>query len=313
MKKGKKDQTPLLTEKSPVLSDEMPSPEKDSAAPLQRKGSLRRLGFGKRLFRGKNKNKLSQDQEQAIPMTKSSYSLEDENSIPTESPTRVEESQHRNTIVEQTKTTTTPQSILRKPQTAAAAAETQLNSSSPLAGPGVVQAPQKEVEPKLTKAELKVKNLLGRPFGRENIDPTRQSVSTCRNLWPKEFLLAAKSLISLFAILLIFTTLQWLVQVATAEWETEEKLWKYRIVVQKKVGKKLQDYTNGLTFRSLSDFSWLEKALRTEFHGALLLPNLAISLGVPDMEHIQHEVDAKLLAEWLSDVLNAVRGRGKQD
>ena len=66
-----------------------------------------------------------------------------------------------------------------------------------------------------------------------------------------------------------------------------------------------------MTFRSLADFYWLEQALQAEFHGALLIPSLSISLGVPDIESCQHEVDARLLTNWLSDVLNGVRGQGE--
>ena len=70
------------------------------------------------------------------------------------------------------------------------------------------------------------------------------------------------------------------------------------------------DYTNGNTCRSLSDFCWLEKALLAEYNGGLLLPSLAISLGVPDLENTQHEVDSRLLSDWFSDVMNGVRGQG---
>ena len=48
-----------------------------------------------------------------------------------------------------------------------------------------------------------------------------------------------------------------------------------------------------------------------EYHGGLLLPSLAITLGVPDLENTQHEVDSQLLTNWLSDVMNGVRGQGK--
>jgi hypothetical protein len=73
----------------------------------------------------------------------------------------------------------------------------------------------------------------------------------------------------------------------------------------------IQDLTNGMTFRSLADFYWLEQALQAEFHGGLLIPPLSISLGVPDLENCQHEVDARLLTNWLGDVLNGVRGQGE--
>ena len=101
------------------------------------------------------------------------------------------------------------------------------------------------------------------------------------------------------------------VQIAPAGWEGEEAIWKYRINIQKRVksgrDEVIQDLTNGMTFRSLVDFYWLEHALQAEFHGALLIPSLSISLGVPDIESCQHEVDARPLTNSLSDVLNGVR------
>lgn len=103
--------------------------------------------------------------------------------------------------------------------------------------------------------------------------------------------------------------------VAPAEWDGEESVWKYRVTIQKRVlsddEEIIQDLTNGMTFRSLADFYWLEQALQAEFHGGLLLPPLSISLGVPDLESCQHEVDARLLTNWLSDVFNGVRGQGE--
>lgn len=108
---------------------------------------------------------------------------------------------------------------------------------------------------------------------------------------------------------------QWIVQIAPAEWEGDEAIWKYRINVQRRSRngqeETIQDLTNSTTFRSLADFYWLEQALQAEFHGALLIPSLSISLGVPDLENCQHEVDARLLTNWLSDVLNGVRGQGE--
>ena len=79
-------------------------------------------------------------------------------------------------------------------------------------------------------------------------------------------------------------------------------------MLQKK--ERLNELTNGYTSRSLADFAWLEESLMKEYHGGLLLPSLAISLGVPDLGNTQHEVDAQLLTDWLSDVLNGVRGQG---
>jgi hypothetical protein len=42
-----------------------------------------------------------------------------------------------------------------------------------------------------------------------------------------------------------------------------------------------------------------------------LLPSLSICLGVPDILSCQHEVDSRLLANWLGDILNGVRGQGE--
>jgi hypothetical protein len=95
--------------------------------------------------------------------------------------------------------------------------------------------------------------------------------------------------------------------------------------------------------RTLRDFMWLEEALRDEFHGSLLFPVLSLALtsgtdwttspdGIFDKESFERgewdpvtmsveilegairsrePVDTKLIADWLSDVLNAVRGKGE--
>lgn len=65
------------------------------------------------------------------------------------------------------------------------------------------------------------------------------------------------------------------------------------------------------TFRSLADFAWLEQALLQEYAGGLLLPSLSISLGVPDLDHAQHEVEPLLLQQWMSDILHGLRGQGE--
>lgn len=62
----------------------------------------------------------------------------------------------------------------------------------------------------------------------------------------------------------------------------------------------------------MADFAWLEQALQAEYHGGIVLPVLSIALGVPNLETTQHEVDAKLLTNWLADVLNGVRGQGAE-
>jgi len=93
--------------------------------------------------------------------------------------------------------------------------------------------------------------------------------------------------------------------------------------------------------RTLKDFLWLEQALREEYHGSLLFPMLSLAVtsgadwttaGTLDKEsfergewdpvtisseileeaiYAEDPVDTKLLADWLSDVLNAVRGKGE--
>src|SRR5690242_15603200 len=95
-----------------------------------------------------------------------------------------------------------------------------------------------------------------------------------------------------------FGTKQWVVQVSSADWEPEERIWKYRITIQKRENGELVEVTNGFTCRSLADFYWLEQALISEFLGGLLLPSLSITLGVPDIMTCQHEVDGRLLTNW---------------
>lgn len=114
-------------------------------------------------------------------------------------------------------------------------------------------------------------------------------------------------------LLLLYDSLsqKWMVHVARAEWEPEESLWKYRVTIQRREGNKMHDFANGFALRSLQDFRWLEQALTNEFLGGLLLPSLSIYLGVADIESCQHEVDSRLLANWLSDTLNGVRGQGE--
>ena len=88
-------------------------------------------------------------------------------------------------------------------------------------------------------------------------------------------------------------------------------MWKYRINIKRREGSKLQDFATCFTLRSLEDFAWLEQSLQTEFFGGLLLPNLSIYLGLPDISTCQHEVDSQLLSNWLSDTLNGIRGQGE--
>lgn len=127
-------------------------------------------------------------------------------------------------------------------------------------------------------AELDVKKILSRPFGREHILMTEQI---------------------------------WVVHVSRAEWDPEDSLWKYRVIIKRREGSKLQEYATCLTLRSLEDFAWLEQSLLTEFFGGLLLPSLSIYLGLPDIFNCQHEIDSQLLSNWLSDTLNGIRGQGE--
>lgn len=96
---------------------------------------------------------------------------------------------------------------------------------------------------------------------------------------------------------------------SSAEWDTDERHWKYRIQLVGNESGVLQ----ASTFRSLADFAWLEQALLQEYAGGMLLPTLSISLGVPDDldQYAQHEVEPKLLQQWLSDVLHGLRGQGE--
>jgi len=123
-----------------------------------------------------------------------------------------------------------------------------------------------------------VKKILSKPFGREHILTTDQT---------------------------------FVVQASRAEWDPDDSLRKYRINIKKREGSGLRDFATSFTLRSLEDFAWLERSLQTEFFGGLLLPNLSIYLGLPDILSCQHEIDSQLLANWLSDTLNGIRGQGE--
>lgn len=142
---------------------------------------------------------------------------------------------------------------------------------------------------------------------------------------------------------------QWQVQVSPAEWDSQERDWKYRIEVVHTTHKNDQiisspsqtaatavdaptptisnnnnistrssslhhhhhpPVTEAFTWRSLKSFVWLEGALNSEFQGGLVLPLLSITLGVPDLTQVTHEVDPILLQGWLSDIVNGIRGQG---
>ena len=131
---------------------------------------------------------------------------------------------------------------------------------------------------------------------------------------------------------------RWAVEVSPAEWDADEGKWKYRVLVQRRAlqgteekgGNKsstetvsrgndtkpsssggVKSFTAAFTWRSLPDFVWLEKALRAEFHGALLLPLLTVAIGTPNVDTIEYEVDPNALRDWLGDVMNGVRGQGE--
>lgn len=107
-----------------------------------------------------------------------------------------------------------------------------------------------------------------------------------------------------------------------AEWDGDENQWKYRVLVQRRDVRRgsgdqqldtVSSFTNAFTWRSIADFSWLENALKAEYHGALMLPLLSIAIGTSDLANTQYEVDASLLRYWLGDVFNGIRGQGMID
>jgi hypothetical protein len=125
---------------------------------------------------------------------------------------------------------------------------------------------------------------------------------------------------------------KWVVEVSSAEWDADEHRWKYRILVQRRqmslstaeqdskqkegaTTRTLQQphsMTAAFTWRSLADFAWLERALRQEFHGGLLLPVLSIALGRPaEANYDGIPVESERLRNWFSDTLNGVRGQGE--
>jgi len=136
----------------------------------------------------------------------------------------------------------------------------------------------KATENVLNGTKYDVKKILSKPFGREHVLTTEQT---------------------------------WVVHVSRAEWDADDSLWKYRINIKRREGSKLQDFATSLLLRSLEDFAWLEQSLLAEFFGGLLLPNLSIYLGLPNIFNCQHEVDSILLSNWLSDTLNGIRGQGE--
>eukprot|EP00934_Nitzschia_sp_Nitz4_P002412 Nitzschia sp. Nitz4//scaffold327_size20599//12971//16273//NITZ4_008636-RA/size20599-augustus-gene-0.5-mRNA-1//-1//CDS//3329547946//2407//frame0 len=123
-----------------------------------------------------------------------------------------------------------------------------------------------------------VPQVIQRPFGRQALNPSDQN---------------------------------WIVQVSPPEWDADQSSWKYQVQVQQRVQSAQEEILERHSvLRSLSDFDWLQQHLQAEFHGAMLIPDLAVALGIPHT-NCQHEVDPELLAFWLTDVLNGVRGQGE--
>lgn len=110
--------------------------------------------------------------------------------------------------------------------------------------------------------------------------------------------------------------LPWAVDVSPAEWDNSERRWRYRIQVTKRQPQQQKTPSTpsssvAVTWRSMESFVWLEQALNAEFQGGLVLPLLSIAVGMTDLDQATHEVDANLLRDWLSDVLNGIRGQGE--
>jgi len=144
-------------------------------------------------------------------------------------------------------------------------------------------------KPQPPPTEDPIRAMLSRPFGRETLP-----ISVGRNF---------------------------VVQVSSAEWDADEDRWKYRILVQQRhdaTQKKNNNdkvrgsFTTAYTWRSLSDFGWLEQALRWEYHGALLVPLLNMAVGMASVSPATAvPVEAECLRHWLTDLLNGIRGQGE--
>jgi hypothetical protein len=136
----------------------------------------------------------------------------------------------------------------------------------------------------------KTKALLSRPFGRSSLPPE--------------------------------IIRKWVVEVSPAEWDADESQWKYRLLIQSRhVDKERKNnpvfpyqksFTTAFTWRSIADFFWLEESLQHEYQGGLLLPDLSKALRGPINGNIRETpVEAEKLRNWLSDVLNGIRGQGE--
>lgn len=131
---------------------------------------------------------------------------------------------------------------------------------------------------------------------------------------------------------------KWVVQVSTNGYDQDKRMCSYNIMVHKEDVD--SSFVTANIDRTLEDFVWLEEALQEEYHGSLILPLLSLTLtnGATWIDHTSSEeefslsewdpvkissdlvrdaiqsedpIDAKLLENWLSDVLNSVRGKGE--
>jgi len=147
--------------------------------------------------------------------------------------------------------------------------------------------------------------------------------------------------------------LEWHVLVGDPKWDDREGRYKYKVELRKNEDasgnfdsyiSKSSSFNGVSARRSLQDFIWLEKALRAEFHGALIAPLLCLTIYFATMADGSSEeesldplfvswdatdattqsikflgqildngetVDKDVLSRWLSDVINGVRGNGE--
>lgn len=108
---------------------------------------------------------------------------------------------------------------------------------------------------------------------------------------------------------------QWFVRVGEPKWDEEEGRYKYKIKLTKNKQPSFDSFTSQLSFnevtatRTLQDFVWLEKALRAEFHGALIAPLLSLTIyfaTVADKSGVNPEeqprlaspIDSQLGVSW---------------
>ena len=117
----------------------------------------------------------------------------------------------------------------------------------------------------------RIRSSLSRPFGRAHLPPSYQ---------PK-----------------------WEVTVEQPMWDTEEGRYKYKINLVRcpTVRRNGEDtrtttsYNSATTSRSLQDFVWLERALRAEYHGAMLVPLLSLALYFDTSKRCVSEIKAMVI------------------